>query len=889
MDIDSPSRLSLRGSVNPLRQKTGFLLPVFTAGNDHWLQDIVTNGNVTAFSRFDDPEAIEALLPPGATSHQAFGLGDPVYHAFLLPTGAIVAGTQDKVAQTLSAAVAELQPYPFVRLEVLRFLQCLDDVGSTIQQGEERLFLTNPALAKSWAQRERHTFRNDEAEVWARHLQLNGRFYPDFVAGNREYSQDLKCAIWRTVHRLLETTTTSQRPGMLLGKIQSGKTRTFMGVIALAFDQGFEVAVVLTKGTVALATQTLQRLRHEYAQFIQHDDLDVYDIMSMPSNLNRWELRKKLVFVVKKEDDNMKRLETALFASWPELSGRKVLIIDDEADYASVGFRRSKTEGVQLAKIAGQLDSIRSRLADCSFLQVTATPYSLYLQPQDMTLRPDMVFKPIRPTFTELVPVAPAYIGGDYYFDESERSESVASGLFHAVGEEELGVLRQSDGRKFKLENALTSKAITALRAAFVNFIVGGCIRQIQEKQRKASEQKYSFLVHTEAQRGPHRWQAEIVEALKSQLTEALTADSSTADMLLRAAFDDLARSMNCTHVFVPPYELVREKAASALLDDHLVISIVNSNVQVRELLDDRGQLKLRTPLNLFIGGQILDRGLTIANLIGFYYGRNPQTMQQDTVLQHSRMFGFRPIEDLAVTRFYTTPKIYAAMQRMHEIDSALRDSIEEGGDRGVYFIRKDPSGMIRPCSPNKILLSTTTTLRPYTRLLPVGFQTGYKTHIAKTVQRIDTVLRTNGGDPLPAAPFLISMETAVSLIADAYSTMEFDPFYEWDLDAARAAIQHLSNQCETPVRRGQVWCIVRTGRTMKRLREEGRFSNAPDTYHEEGEVARDKAEDIPALLMIKQEGLEKDGWRGTPFYWPVIMAQRDTRTSVFASDVQAD
>jgi len=48
------------------------------------------------------------------------------------------------------------------------------------------------------------------------------------------------------------------------------------------------------------------------------------------------------------------------------------------------------------------------------------------------------------------------------------------------------------------------------------------------------------------------------------------------------------------------------------------MVTKVNSEKQIAELLDDTGQLKLRTPLNLFIGGQILDRGVTIANLIGF-------------------------------------------------------------------------------------------------------------------------------------------------------------------------------------------------------------------------------------------------------------------------------
>jgi len=889
MAVDFPSRFSLEGYVNPMRQRAGFLLPIFSSGAERWIQDVTHDGNVSTFTQFYEPNTSSDLLPPNLSKNQVFGIGTPLFHAFLLPSGGIIEGTKDVVGRQLRSALTELDPYPFVRLEVLRFLNSLEGVEASIRDGEERLFKTSPSLATSWAQRERHTFRNDEAAVWARDMCLDGVFYKQFVVANPDYSDDLKCAIWRTVHRLLVNRTTSENPGMLLGKIQSGKTRTFTGVIALAFDQGYELSIVLTKGTVALATQTLQRLRHEYGQFIHDDLLDVYDIMSMPANLNKWELRKKLVFVVKKEDDNMKRLETALFKSYPELSNRKALIIDDEADYASVGFRRSRTEGVHMAKIASQLNSIRSRLVDCSFLQVTATPFSIYLQPKKIVIGPDTVFKPIRPTFTELVPVAPAYIGGAYYFDESGTRETVASGLFHPVGEKELEVLRASDARRFKIDNALTSNAITAMRTAFVNFLVGGCIRQIQEKDRKASQQKYSFLVHTEAQQAPHEWQAQIVAALRCQLTQAVSSAAPVADTLFRAAFDDLARSMRCTHVFIPPYELVKEKASSALLDDHLVISVVNSNTQVREMLDDHGQLKLRTPLNLFIGGQILDRGLTIANLIGFYYGRNPKTMQQDTVMQHSRMFGFRPIEDLAVTRFYTTAKIYEAMHRMHDIDSALRDSIEEGGTRGVYFIQKDPMGIIKPCNPNKIILATTTTLKPYKRLLPIGFQSGYKTNIAKTVQRIDHMLRMNGGDPLPSDPFLIPVDTALELVAETYSTLEFEPFYEWDVEATKAALQHLSNQCRDPARRGKVWCIVRTNRAIKRLREEGRFSNAPDTFHQEGAVARSHAVDIPALLMLKQKGLAEDGWRGTPFYWPVIMAQRDTKTSVFANDVQAD
>jgi len=56
-----------------------------------------------------------------------------------------------------------------------------------------------------------------------------------------------------------------------------------------------------------------------------------------------------------------------------------------------------------------------------------------------------------------------------------------------------------------------------------------------------------------------------------------------------------------------------------------VVTEKVNSDNEVEALLDDDAELKLRTPFNVFIGGQILDRGITVPNLIGFYYGVLPK------------------------------------------------------------------------------------------------------------------------------------------------------------------------------------------------------------------------------------------------------------------------
>ena len=84
---------------------------------------------------------------------------------------------------------------------------------------------------------------------------------------------------------------------------ESGKTKVFLGIIALAFDNGYDLALILTKPTTALAKQTYKRLNKEFAEFIESDQAKVYDILEIPERLTQFELNQKMVFVVKKQTD----------------------------------------------------------------------------------------------------------------------------------------------------------------------------------------------------------------------------------------------------------------------------------------------------------------------------------------------------------------------------------------------------------------------------------------------------------------------------------------------------------------------------------------------------------------------------------------------------------
>ncbi|MBM7645142.1 hypothetical protein JOD45_001353 [Scopulibacillus daqui] len=713
-------------------------------------------------------------------------------------------------------------------------------------------------------------------------IRTNGLFYQRLCKVN-QYSIETKRCIENTVRKLMADDTNFQRPGMLLGKIQSGKTRTFIGVTSLAFDNDYDIAVILTKGTRALAQQTFERLKKEFASFRDEDVVQIFDIMTMPENLITYELDQKLLLVVKKEMHNFNKLFKAIFDTYPCLSEKRVLIIDDEADFASIGFKKTDKEIIEINRIAGQIDELRKKLKHSDFLQVTATPYSLYLQPDELKVKESTkTFKPIRPAFTELVPVPKEYIGGEYYFEESEESTSIASCIYEPITNDELLVLKKEDRRRFKIEQALTSHKVKSLRNAIVTFMVGGIIRRLQNQEKGVYPKKYSFIIHTEQRKGTHEWQESIVIAIKEQLREALTHDPLVLEQLIKNAYNNLIKSMALLDGNAPKYEEVKYHVLLAIEREYLMVTKVNSENDIHQLLDDTGQLKLRTPLNVFVGGQILDRGITIGNLIGFYYGRRPRRFQQDTVLQHSRMFGYRPLEDLAVTRFYTTAEIYDVMKSIHEFDSALRKAFEKGGhNNGVVFIQKDSRNKIIPCHPNKLILSSTITLKPFKRLLPVGFQTGYKSYIKKTVDELDQLIMGCGNIQ---KPFLIDVKKAVQIIEKINSAFDEKAGKPWDVKAFISCMEYLSLYAEGK-EAGQVWVIVKTGRDSSRTREDGRYMDSPDTprgKNSELKLARKVADEVPALILLRQNGEEKNGWRGSPFWWPVLVTPRNTPVTIF-------
>ena len=207
---------------------------------------------------------------------------------------------------------------------------------------------------------------------------------------------------------------------LVVGYVQSGKTMSFTGVLAMARANGYRVAIILTGITTNLQEQTSIRLAHDL-----DDDSgeDRFSILSNPSEEEASDIIKALrlsdkplliipVLKHKKYINNLAKIFRNNKVI-KELKSETVLIIDDEADQASLnsfGYKNSKEidkkEEKESATYAAIL-RLRAALPGNSYIQYTATPQANLLIATMDLLSPK--------THTLLLP-GERYVGGKKFF-----------------------------------------------------------------------------------------------------------------------------------------------------------------------------------------------------------------------------------------------------------------------------------------------------------------------------------------------------------------------------------------------------------------------------------------------------------------------------------------
>ena len=300
-------------------------------------------------------------------------------------------------------------------------------------------------------------------------------------------------------------------------------------------------------------------------------------------------------------------------------------------------------------------------------------------------------------------------------------------------------------------------------------------------------------------------------------------------------------------------------------------------------LYDKHGQLKLASYLNIFIGGFKADRGITINNMIGFVYGRRPQSGgNANTILQHMRHYGNRSMNDMSVTRFYTTTDLYDKIEDIYHTDKALRLSLKNNTIPPVVYINYDSTtANYNLCSPNQIRMSDIKGFSSFGRIIATaGLQTGSQKAISSIVASIDQKLQSFGKE---GTPFIMKKSDAIVMLKDIKKTYVYNKKYQnvnfkWDEDYMITAIEKYADS------QGDLYGEYRTGKNNARMKKAG-FNDAPEDGKVDTPIARQYAIGKPFLMFMRENGKKSDGWNDAPFYWPVLRLPVNAVPNIYCKD----
>ncbi len=417
---------------------------------------------------------------------------------------------------------------------------------------------------------------------------------------------------------------------LILGNVQSGKTAQTLGVIAKLADEEFPIFLFLTTDNIYLQKQTYERAIESLTTFDVFGEYD--DIQFLNSKM------QKPILIVLKKNTNVLRKWRNYLSSSGYCSANPIVIIDDEADAASLNTMVNKK---RVSTINKHLASIKELANSSIYFQVTATPQSILLQSEISGWKPSFVnyFKP-----------GDSYLGGDFFYAEP------TSFCIRYTEEVELD--------KVKQESEFIPQG---LRDSLMSFLLV-CAYYAENKQENCN-----FLIHPSVKIHDHEIFANKMGEHLNFLLEELETESAVFEDNLRRAWLDL----QMTKPDITNFEDIKSQVSNLLFDQKIKTIILNSTSSV--------EVDYNKGFNIIIGGNSLGRGITLQKLQTVYYCRKSKTPQADTFWQHSRMFGYD--RDAGLMRIYIPPTLHKLFTELNNSNRVLIRQIEEFGLNGLQLI----------------------------------------------------------------------------------------------------------------------------------------------------------------------------------------------------------
>lgn len=562
----------------------------------------------------------------------------------------------------------------------------------------------------------------DDRSTWQLYKNhLLGQHWKDTAVTNIETSS-LK------ILRRLRRNTQGQAPvrGLVVGHVQSGKTASMAGLMAMAADHGYNMFIVLSGTLENLRNQTKNRLLRDlnhngnlHWHMVDHPSDDgqrAQDLRFDPGHAARY-------FTVCLK--NARRLEALVgwvTAHRQSLDQMKILIIDDEADQGGVNTARlSDRERTRINKLIIKLTKVKA--CSVNYVAYTATPAANFLNegpgkglyPQD---------------FIVCLPQSEEHFGPVQIFGLPEAGKD-GLGIVRTIGKKDMDAMEElHEDDDMPLPGSLKEAVIwflccaAAMRAA-------GFARPVTMLIHTSHRQEHHENVHgaVEAFLSGVRRQFGRFLTRSKKVWEDVRADLDRKTFSRRfpdygrldrvgdyPAFEDIVDDLR---------ELVSEISSIRLNDDgtrlqygrgtHLCVDNcanngVNDENEVRRLFYPEagapGSPDFATAF-IVIGGSTLARGLTLENLVSSYFFR--ASSQADSLMQMGRWFGYRKGYEL-LPRIWMPEQTRKKFEFMTMAEEDLREDLknfmEYGRDPSEYGprVRVHPrASWLRPTAANRM------------------------------------------------------------------------------------------------------------------------------------------------------------------------------------------
>ena len=541
--------------------------------------------------------------------------------------------------------------------------------------------------AKYWLYKEKDRIAHPFFDRYKLYLSKDG--FEAKVIDNIEVSCEqilARCANPKT------TALTEKKKGLVVGDVQSGKTANYLGLINMAYDYGYRIVVLLAGTTNSLREQTQKRTdsgvigaksdtigntieflcvglntNEHFAVPFTNQINDFKKFVQKNLNVAIADINKPVVLVVKKVKSVLESVAERLQSELSEkgLDCRSILIIDDEADCASITTSGNPDKPTTINRC---IRDIFNKFPIASYVGYTATPFAnIFINPYD-----DESYLDLFPTdFIAQLHAPSTYFGGRLVFPNNDTH----SKYVRLISENEPNFLPVIHDRFVQYPAMAES-----LKEAIHSFLISNVIRTIRGDGLKHRSMMINITRFNDTQ-------ALIWERVEEYLKTLKNAIEQLSDMPLtvfcknrycNALFelyhnDDFFREIRQGDIERGIEPIKWDTIQSGLYQEieKIIVVVINSrNGQMNNIdpsgkkkrfdYDDKKDVGARV---IAIGGMVLSRGLTLEGLMTSYYSRNAGTY--DTLLQMCRWFGYRP-------KYMDLCRIYLTQVSIDQFDAVL-------------------------------------------------------------------------------------------------------------------------------------------------------------------------------------------------------------------------